>query len=124
MRSHFSRPAPRVAFQPGHRRGAAAIGGMAAQIPIKSDPEANAAALQKVREDKEREAGDGHDGTWVAHPGLVPLALEVFNARMPQPNQIDRLREDVRVSARDLLQVPAGSITERGLRINVNVGLR
>jgi malate synthase len=97
---------------------------MAAQIPIKNDPEANAAALQKVREDKEREAGDGHDGTWVAHPGLVPLAREVFDARMPQPNQISRLRADVGVTARDLLQVPRGPITEKGLRVNVNVGLR
>jgi malate synthase len=96
---------------------------MAAQIPIKNDPEANAAALQKVRDDKEREAGDGHDGTWVAHPGLVPVALQVFHARMPGPNQIHRLREDVRVSARDLLQGPPGPITEQGLRVNVSVGL-
>jgi malate synthase len=77
-----------------------------------------------VREDKEREAGDGHDGSWVAHPGLVPVALEMFNANMPRPNQIDRLREDVHVSAADLLRVPAGPITEKGLRTNVNVGLR
>ncbi len=124
MTTHFLRSYSLLAIQTCHRRGAAAIGGMAAQIPIKSDPEANAAALQKVREDKEREAGDGHDGTWVAHPGLVPVALEVFNARMPRPNQIDRLREDVRISAADLLTVPAGPITERGLRTNVNVGLR
>jgi malate synthase len=124
MTTPFLRAYSLLAIQTCHRRGAAAIGGMAAQIPIKSDPQANAAALQKVREDKEREAGDGHDGTWVAHPGLVPVALEVFNARMPQPNQIDRLRDDVRVSARDLLRVPAGPITEQGLRVNVNVGLR
>jgi malate synthase len=120
----FMRSYSLLAIRTCHRRGASAIGGMAAQIPIKNDPEANAAALRKVREDKEREAGDGHDGTWVAHPGLVPLALEVFDAKMPRPNQIDRLREDVRVGARDLLQVPAGPITERGLRVNVNVGLR
>jgi malate synthase len=124
MTTHFLRSYSLLAIQTCHRRDAAAIGGMAAQIPIKNDPGANAAALQKVRDDKEREAGDGHDGTWVAHPGLVPLALEVFNARMPRPNQIDRLREDVRVTAADLLQVPAGPITEKGLRTNVNVGLR
>jgi malate synthase len=124
MTTHFLRSYSLLAIQTCHRRGASAIGGMAAQIPIKSDPAANAAALAKVREDKEREAGDGHDGTWVAHPGLVPVALEVFDARMPRPNQIDRLREDVRVAAGDLLRVPAGPITERGLRVNVNVGLR
>jgi malate synthase len=124
MTTHFLRSYSLLAIQTCHRRGAAAIGGMAAQIPIKNDPQANAAALQKVREDKEREAGDGHDGTWVAHPGLVPVALEIFNARMPGPNQIHRLREDVKVAAADLLRVPAGSITEKGLRVNVNVGLR
>jgi malate synthase len=124
MTTHFLRLYSLLAIQTCHRRGASAIGGMAAQIPIKNDPAANAAALQKVREDKEREGGDGHDGTWVAHPGLVPIALEVFNAKMPQPNQIDRLREDVRVAAGDLLRVPTGSITEQGLRTNVNVGLR
>lgn len=97
---------------------------MAAQIPIKNDPTANAVALQKVREDKEREAADGHDGTWVAHPGLVPIAMDIFNAKMPEPNQLNRLCTDVRVTARDLLQVPHGPITEQGLRINVNVGLR
>jgi malate synthase len=124
MTTHFLRSYSLLAIQTCHRRGASAIGGMAAQIPIKNDPQANAAALQKVREDKEREAGDGHDGTWVAHPGLVPVALEIFNAKMPQPNQIDRLRDDVRVTGRDLLQVPRGPITEKGLRTNVNVGLR
>jgi malate synthase len=124
MTTHFLRSYSLLAIQTCHRRGASAIGGMAAQIPIKNDPEANALALQKVREDKEREAGDGHDGTWVAHPGLVPIAMEVFNAKMPRPNQIDRLREDVRVAAADLLQVPKGPITDAGLRINVNVGLR
>jgi malate synthase len=120
----FMRSYSLLAIQTCHRRGASAVGGMAAQIPIKNDPDANAQALQKVREDKEREAGDGHDGTWVAHPGLVPLATEVFDRLMPRPNQIDRLREDVRVSAADLLRVPAGPITEAGLRLNVNVGLR
>ncbi len=106
-----------------HRRGAHAIGGMAAQIPIKNDPAANEAALAKVRADKEREVDDGHDGTWVAHPGLVPVALEIFNRHMPQPNQISRLREDVHVTAADLLQPYAGQITEAGLRTNINVGI-
>jgi malate synthase len=124
MTTHFLRSYSLLAIRTCHRRGASAIGGMAAQIPIKGDPEANAAALGKVREDKEREAGDGHDGTWVAHPGLVPIAQEVFDAKMPRPNQIDRLRDDVRVAADDLLRVPAGPITEKGLRTNVNVGLR
>jgi malate synthase len=124
MTAPFMRAYSLLAIRTCHRRGAAAIGGMAAQIPIKNDAAANSAALQKVREDKEREAGDGHDGTWVAHPGLVPLALEIFNARMPAPNQIGRLRDDVRVTADDLLQVPKGPITEAGLRVNVNVGLR
>jgi malate synthase len=124
MTAPFTRAYSLLAIRTCHRRGAAAIGGMAAQIPIKSDPAANATALQKVREDKEREAGDGHDGTWVAHPGLVPVAMEIFNAKMPAPNQIGRLRDDVRVAVSDLLQVPQGPITEAGLRVNVNVGLR
>ncbi|MFO0929664.1 MAG: malate synthase A [Gemmataceae bacterium] len=124
MTTHFLRSYSQLCIQTCHRRGAFAMGGMAAQIPIKNDPAANEAALKKVRDDKEREAGDGHDGTWVAHPGLVPLAMEIFNARMPTPNQLTRLREDVKVSAGDLLRVPTGTITEQGLRVNVNVGLR
>src|SRR5512138_3739745 len=100
------------------------MGGMAPQIPIKNDPQANEAALGKVRADKEREAGDGHDGTWVAHPGLVAIARDAFDAVMPQPNQIERLREDVQVTADDLLRVPAGEITEKGLRHNINVGIQ
>jgi len=107
-----------------HRRGVHAMGGMAAQIPIKNDPEANAAALQKVRDDKIREARDGHDGTWVAHPGLVSIAKEEFDRVMKGPNQIDRLREDVTVTAADLLKVPKGDITEGGLRTNIDVGLQ
>jgi malate synthase len=106
-----------------HRRGAHAMGGMAAQIPIKSDPAANAAALARVFADKEREAGDGHDGTWVAHPGLVPIARAEFDAVMPGPNQIARKRQDVQVTAADLLQVPTGPKTEAGLRQNVGVGI-
>ena len=107
-----------------HRRGAHAMGGMAAQIPIKNDPERNAAALDKVREDKTREAADGHDGTWVAHPGLVAIAMEEFDRAMPQPNQIDKRREDVQVSAADLLRCPGGTISEEGLRDNVSVGIQ
>jgi malate synthase len=96
---------------------------MAAQIPIKNDPAANEAAMAKVRADKEREANEGHDGTWVAHPGLVALAKDVFDKAMPGPNQIVRKRQDVHVTARDLLRVPSGTITEMGLRANINVGL-
>ncbi|MCL6632263.1 MAG: malate synthase A [Alicyclobacillus herbarius] len=107
-----------------HRRGAFAIGGMAAQIPVKNDPDANAEAFAKVRADKEREARDGHDGTWVAHPGLVPVALEVFNTHMPEANQLYRKREDVQVTAADLIEVPQGTITEMGLRTNISVGVQ
>jgi malate synthase len=110
-----------------HRRNAHAIGGMAAQIPIKSDPIANEAALTKVRADKEREAKNGHDGTWVAHPGLVPIAMEIFNKYMPLPNQKNKLREDVDITAADLVKAPEmpadGEITEAGLRNNVNAAL-
>ncbi|MCA9239568.1 MAG: hypothetical protein KDA37_05190, partial [Planctomycetales bacterium] len=107
-----------------HRRGAPAIGGMAAQIPIRNDPAANAAAMEKVAADKRREAADGHDGTWVAHPGLVAIAKEQFDAVMKTPNQIDRLREEVLVTAADLLEVPQGTITEEGLRLNIRVGVQ
>jgi malate synthase len=113
-----------LAIKTCHKRGAHAIGGMAAQIPIKNDPEANREALNKVKEDKEREVLDGHDGTWVAHPGLVPVAKAVFDEKMPNPNQIDRLREDVEVTAEDLLRVPEGTITEAGLRTNIRIGLQ
>jgi malate synthase len=124
MTTHFLRSYSQLTIKTCHHRGAFAMGGMAAQIPIKTDAEANALAVGKVRDDKVREANDGHDGTWVAHPGLVPIAMEVFNERMPSPNQLDRLREDVQVKAADLLAVPKGPITEAGLRININVGLR
>ena len=99
-----------------HRRGAFAMGGMAAQIPVKGDPKANEAAFAKVRADKEREAGDGHDGTWVAHPDLVPVAMEVFDRLMPQPNQLSKKRDDVHVTQADLLEVHKGKRTEEGLR--------
>ncbi len=107
-----------------HRRGAFAMGGMAAQIPIKDDAEANLAALAKVRADKEREAGDGHDGTWVAHPALVPIALEIFDKHLKGPNQLERLREDVKVTATQLLELPRGSITRAGFRNNLEVAIR
>jgi malate synthase len=101
------------------------MGGMAAQIPIKNDPAANDAALAKVRADKEREANDGHDGTWVAHPGLVPLAMEAFDKVMKTPNQIHRQRPDVNVSAAELLDFqPKAPITEAGLRTNINIGVQ
>ena len=106
-----------------HRRGAHAMGGMAAQIPIKNDPAANDAALDRVRADKAREVADGHDGTWVAHPALVPIAREVFEAKMAGPNQLERLREDVSVTAADLLAVPEGTRTETGLRYNIRVAI-
>ncbi len=111
-------------IQTCHRRGAHAMGGMAAQIPIKDDPAANERAMAKVRADKEREADLGHDGTWVAHPGLVELARAAFDARLRGPNQLHVLREDVRVSPADLLAVPPGEITEQGLRTNLSVGVR
>jgi malate synthase len=107
-----------------HRRGIHAMGGMAAQIPIKNDPVANEAALEKVRQDKIREVRAGHDGTWVAHPGLVPIAKEIFDAHMKTANQISRKLEDVRVSAKDLITVPDGDTTEHGLRWNIDVGLQ
>jgi malate synthase len=107
-----------------HRRGAFAMGGMAAQIPVKNDPAANAAAFAKVKADKEREAGDGHDGTWVAHPDLVPVAMEVFDRLMPQPNQLGKLREDVKVGRKDLLDVHEGARSEAGLRENIRVGVQ
>ena len=107
-----------------HRRGIHAIGGMAAQIPIKRDPALNAAALEKVRQDKLREVRQGHDGTWVAHPALVAVARDVFDTHMTGPNQIEKSRDDVRVTARDLLAAPAGPITAAGVRTNVDVALR
>ena len=113
-----------LAIKTCHRRLAHAIGGMAAQIPIKNDPKANEEALARVRADKKREATDGHDGTWVAHPGLVAIAMEEFDAVMKSPNQIDKKREDVHVTAADLLKVPEGTITEAGLRNNISVSLQ
>jgi malate synthase len=124
MTNHFLRSYSQLLIKTCHRRGAYAIGGMAAQIPIKDDPEANKRALAKVRADKEREVLDGHDGTWVAHPGLVPLATEIFDQHMTGPNQLERLLEEVEVSGADLLQVVKGKITEAGLRDNINIAVQ
>jgi malate synthase len=107
-----------------HRRGAFAMGGMAAQIPIKGDKEANDAAFAKVVADKEREVRDGYDGTWVAHPDLVPVAKEVFDRMMPEPNQVERVRLHVRVLRDDMLKVHEGSKTEEGFRLNIRVGVQ
>ena len=124
MTRHCMRSYALRVIQTCHRRSAHAMGGMAAQIPIKDDPEANTNALAKVREDKTREARDGHDGTWVAHPGLVAIAREEFDKAMPSANQVNRLRDDVTIDARDLLKVPRGPITESGLRNNISVGIQ
>jgi malate synthase len=123
MTTHFMRSYSKLCIKTCHRRQVSAMGGMSAFIPIKNDPAANEKALTQVRADKEREASDGHDGTWVAHPGLVPVALEVFNRVMPKPNQIEKQLPDYHATADDLLQVPEGTITEAGVRQNVAVGL-
>ena len=125
MTSPFMRAYSLLLIKTCHRRGAFAMGGMAAQIPIKNNPAANEQAIAKVRADKEREANDGHDGTWVAHPGLVPIAKEAFDKVMKTPNQIQRQRDDVDVGAADLLDFqPKGPITEQGLRLNINIGIQ
>ena len=123
MTAHFMRSYSRLLIKTCHRRGVHAMGGMAAYIPNKKDPAANQAAIEMVRADKEREASDGHDGTWVAHPGLVAIAKEVFDKHMPGPNQIDRKLADVEATAADLLQPLKGDITEAGLRQNVAVSI-
>jgi hypothetical protein len=123
MDRRFLRSYSQLLVRTCHRRGAHAMGGMAAQIPIRDDEEKNRAALDKVRVDKEREARAGHDGTWVAHPALIPIARAAFDAEMPGANQLERAGEDLIVSADDLLSVPGGRITEAGLRQNLNVGV-
>jgi malate synthase len=123
MTSHFLRSYSQLLIKTCHRRNVHAMGGMAAQIPIRDNPTANEAAMEKVRADKLREATDGHDGTWVAHPGLVPIAKGIFDKEMPEANQIARKRQDVHVVAADLLEVPTGTLTEAGLRQNINVGI-
>ena len=124
MESRFLRSYSLALIATCHRRGAHAMGGMAAQIPIRDDALANRRALARVEADKRREAGDGHDGTWVAHPGLVPLARGIFDELMPGPNQLERSRADVKITARDLLAVPEGPITAEGVTHNISVGVR
>ncbi|WP_042357545.1 malate synthase A [Bacillus rubiinfantis] len=125
MTAPFMRSYSLLTIQTCHRRKAPAMGGMAAQIPVKNNPQANEEAFAKVRTDKEREAQDGHDGTWVAHPGLVPVAMEVFNREMPTSNQIHTTKQQkITITAEDLLEVPKGTITESGVRTNINVGIQ
>ncbi len=124
MTTHMMRTYSLYVIKVCHKREIHAMGGMAAQIPIKSDPVANQIALDKVRADKTREAQDGHDGTWVAHPGLVQIAREEFDEYMPAANQIFRKLDDFEVTAQDLLTVPEGTITEQGLQLNVDVGIQ
>jgi malate synthase len=123
MTQPFMRAYSQLVIKTCHRRGVHAMGGMAAQIPIKGDEAANEAAMGRVRADKEREVKDGHDGTWVAHPGLVKLAMDIFDAHMTGPNQIHKLREDVHVTEEDLVAVPEGTRTLEGLRTNIRVGI-
>ena len=123
MTTPFMRSYAKLTIKTCHHRNAPAIGGMSAFIPIKSDPVANDTAITQVRADKEREATDGHDGTWVAHPGLVPIAKEVFDRVMPQPNQISRQVPDYGATAAELLAIPTGTITYNGLKHNLAVGL-
>jgi malate synthase len=124
MEAPFLRSYAQLLIKTCHRRGAFAMGGMAAQIPIKDDPEANERAMEKVRADKLREVREGHDGTWVAHPALVQIAKQVFDEGMPGPNQLQRLREEVAASAQALVEAPAGTRTEAGLRHNIRVGIQ
>ncbi|HKW80117.1 MAG TPA: malate synthase A, partial [Casimicrobiaceae bacterium] len=126
MTTHFMRSYAELCIKTCHRRATHAMGGMAAQIPVKNDEQANAEAFARVKADKEREASQGHDGTWVAHPGMVALAKEAFDRLMPTPNQIaQKKRDDVQVTAADLLRfAPEAPITEAGLRLNINVAIQ
>lgn len=125
MTTPFMRAYSLACIKTCHKRGTFAMGGMAAQIPIKNDPEANERAMTKVHTDKKREAEDGHDGTWVAHPALVAIAMEEFDKVLgSKPNQIDKQRDDVTLSQADLLAVPSGAITEHGIRENIKVGVQ
>ncbi|SDW53695.1 malate synthase A [Flavobacterium degerlachei] len=123
MTTPFMDAYSKLVIQRCHKRGILAIGGMAAQIPIKNDEEANAAALEKVRKDKEREVLNGHDGTWVAHPALVAVAMAEFNKHMPTANQLHVTRDDVIITEKDLVEIPKGTVTEEGIRKNINVGI-
>ncbi len=124
MESHFLKSYVTLLIQTCHRRGAHAMGGMAAQIPIRNDPAANDAAMKKVAADKAREAKAGHDGTWIAHPGLADIARAAFDAVMTGPNQVARPLSGAKITADDLLRVPTGVITEEGLRHNIRVGVQ
>jgi len=123
MTTPFMDAYSKLVIQRCHKRGILAIGGMAAQIPIKNDEKANAAALEKVRTDKEREVKNGHDGTWVAHPALVAVAMAEFNKYMPTANQLHVTRDDVNITEQDLVEIPKGTVTEDGIRKNINVGI-
>ena len=124
MDRHFLSSYVKLLIYTCHKRGAHAMGGMAAQIPIKNDDDANNIAMNKVEEDKKREANAGHDGTWIAHPGLAPIALSAFNEVMPNDNQIDKMIENPNILQSDLLKVPTGKITEKGFRDNIKVGIQ
>ena len=123
MTTPFMDAYSKLVIQRCHKRGILAIGGMAAQIPIKNNPKANSVALEKVRKDKEREAKNGHDGTWVAHPALVEIAMSEFNKHMPTPNQLHVTRDDINITEQDLVEIPKGTVTEAGIRKNINVGI-
>ena len=123
MTSPFMDAYSKLVIQRCHKRGILAIGGMAAQIPIKNNPSANAEALEKVRKDKNREVKNGHDGTWVAHPALVAVAMSEFDKYMPTPNQLHVTREDIQITEADLVEIPKGTVTEAGIRKNINVGI-
>jgi len=123
MTTPFMDAYSKLVIQRCHKRGVHAMGGMAAQIPIKNNEKANAAALEKVRMDKEREVKNGHDGTWVAHPALVAVAMAEFNKYMPTPNQLDVTRDDISITEQDLVEIPKGTVTEEGVRKNINIGI-
>ena len=123
MTTPFMAAYSKLVIQRCHKRGVHAMGGMAAQIPIKNNPEANEIALEKVRIDKEREVLNGHDGTWVAHPDLVEVAMKEFDKHMPTPNQLHVTRNDIKITEQDLVELPKGTVTEAGVRKNINVGI-
>ena len=123
MTTPFMEAYSKLVIQRCHKRGILAIGGMAAQIPIKNDEGANNKALEKVRKDKEREVLNGHDGTWVAHPALVEVAMQEFNKHMPTPNQLEVSLNDLSISEADLVELPQGTVTEAGIRKNINIGI-
>jgi len=123
MTTPFMDAYSKLVIQRCHKRGILAIGGMAAQIPIKNNPKANTVALEKVRKDKEREVKNGHDGTWVAHPALVDIAMTEFNKHMSTPNQLHVKRDDINITEQDLVEIPKGTVTEAGIRKNINVGI-